>query len=96
MQHEGDSDTVVISPFGTILKRIGKENRSLGNKRINREYQECSIIIKISQNTEKSPGDSNSSVKPSANAGVKNSQKSNENDMYKTESVQENATHKIL
>ena len=62
-------------------QKIGKETGELGNKRTSRDHPNYSII-KISLKTKKSPGEyeetcyhSNSSEKPSANAGVKNSQR---------------------
>ena len=72
---------IVNGALGTITKGI----RELGNKRTSRDHPDYSII-KISQNTEKSPGDlrkfavtQNSSEKPLVNAGVKNFQRSNNN-----------------
>ena len=60
-------------------QRIDKGTGQLGNKRTSEDHPNNSVF-KISQNTEKSPGNlqetcchSNSSEKPSANAGVKNS-----------------------
>ena len=70
--------------LGTIAKRFGTGTGGLGNKRTNGDHPNYSII-KIGQNTEKSPGDChpNSSKKKkkkkkkkSVNAMVKNSQKS--------------------
>ena len=66
---------IVIGVFSH--QRIGTGTGGLGNKRTNCDHpNDC--IIKIDQNTEKSPGNltcchSNSSEKPSGNAGVKNS-----------------------
>ena len=62
--------SVVIDMLGTITKGTGR----FRNKRISRDYPDYSI--KISQNTEKSPGNLLSlklSERPSVNAGVKNS-----------------------
>ena len=63
----------MVGAFGTIPRGSGR----LGNKRISRDHPDYSII-KIDQNTEKSPGDLrrlaviHTPVK-TANAGVKNS-----------------------
>ena len=90
MEHESDGDTNCNCAFGSH-KRIGTGIGGFGNKRTSRDHPNYSIV-KIGQNTEKSPGDlspqdssqysvtqtfchSNSSEKPSANAGMKNSQK---------------------
>ena len=60
-------------------QRIGTETGGHGNKRTSIDHLNYSII-KIGQNTEKSPEEtschSNSSEKPSVNTGGKNSQKS--------------------
>ena len=53
MEHEGDSDTNCNSS-GT--QRLGKEPKSFGNRKTNRDHQNYSIV-KIGQNIEKSPGD---------------------------------------
>ena len=68
----------VISAFFTFRKGFVLEDLEI-RRRVNHPDN---IIIKICQNTEKSPGDlrrlavTNSSEEPSANAGVKNSQMS--------------------
>ena len=73
---------VVIGALGTIPK--GRETGRLGNKRTRVNHPDYSII-KISQNSEKVPGDletwchSDSREKPSVNVGVKNSQRNNNN-----------------
>ena len=79
---EGDSDTNCNWCTWNNSKRIGKETRRLENKRTSGDHPDNNII-KISQNTEKSPGDlrrldvtQTPVKKPSANAGVKNSQMS--------------------
>ena len=46
----------VVNTLGVIAKRISKETGGLGNKRTIRDHPDTSTI-KISQNTEKSPGD---------------------------------------
>ena len=43
---------MVTGALGTTPKRTGKGSRRYANKRTNGDY----LIIKISQNTEKSPG----------------------------------------
>ena len=68
--------TVVIGAFGKIPETLIKGQEDLEIR------GQLNSISKIGQNTEKSPGDlrnllSNSCEKPSANAGVKNSQRSN-------------------
>ena len=77
MEHEGGGDTSCNWCTRYNCQR-------LGNKRTSGDYSNYSII-KIDQNTEKSPGNltcchSNSSGKPTVKAGVKNSQRSNNND----------------
>ena len=47
---------VVISAFDTVIQRIGSGTGGLGNKRMSRDHSNFSII-KIGQNTKKSPGD---------------------------------------
>ena len=47
---------IVICELGTATKRIGIGNGGLGNKRMREDHLKYSII-KIAQNTEKSPGD---------------------------------------
>ena len=62
-------------------QRINKWTGGLGNKRTSGNHSKC-CIIKIGQNTEKSPGDLKRlavSEKPSAKAGVKNSNSNNNN-----------------
>ena len=70
MEHEGDGDTSYNWCTWNNPERLGKGTEQLGNKRAS--------IIKIDQNTEKSPEDchSISSEKLSANIGMKNSQRS--------------------
>ena len=81
MEHEGDGDTNYNWCTWKNPKRIRKGTGRMGIEKTSREYpDEC--IIKIDQNTEKSPGDLRrftvtqiSDEKPSANAGGKNSQR---------------------
>ena len=47
----------VIGALGTVIKGLVKGSGGLGNKRTRGDHSNDSII-KISQNTEKSPGDS--------------------------------------
>ena len=56
MEHEDDSATDYNWCTWNNPQRIGKRTGRLGNKRTNRDHPEYSII-KIGQNTEKSPGD---------------------------------------
>ena len=56
MEHEGDSDTNCNWCTWNNPKRIGTGTGGLGNKRKNGDYSDNSII-RINQNTEKSPGD---------------------------------------
>ena len=56
MQPEGNGDAHCIWCTWNNPQRIGKGTGTLGNKRINRDHPDYSII-KIGQNTEKSPGD---------------------------------------
>ena len=69
----------VIRALGTIFQRVNKGSRKLRNQRTSGDQRNYSII-KIDQNTVKSPGDlserPNSSERPSASTGVKNSQRS--------------------
>ena len=72
---------MVIKAHGTIPQRISKGTGRLENKRENGDHQNY-CIIKIVQNTEKSPGDFRRFAvtrirvkKLSANASMKNSQK---------------------
>ena len=81
MKHKGDGDTNYGWCTRNNLQRIGKGTGRLGNKRISGNYPNYSII-KIGQNTKKSPGDlrklavtQTPGKKPSANAGVKNTLK---------------------
>ena len=55
MEHEGEGDTSDWSAYNN-LQRPAKETGRLGNKRINGDYPDCSII-NIGQNNNKSPGD---------------------------------------
>ena len=62
-------------------QRIGAGTSRFGNKRKSRDYPDYSII-KIGQNTEKSPGDLRTLAviqTPLANTGRKNSQRNNNN-----------------
>ena len=56
MEHEGDDDTNCNWCVRYRYQRISKGSRRLGNKRTSGDHQDYSIS-KISQNTEKSPGD---------------------------------------
>ena len=47
---------IAIDAFGTVTERIVKGNGELGNKRTCGDHPICNII-KIGQNTEKSPGE---------------------------------------
>ena len=47
---------IVIGALRTIPQRLGKETGRLRNQRASRDHPDY-IIIKIGQNTEKSPGD---------------------------------------
>ena len=47
---------IVISVLGTVTKGLLRRLEGLGNKRSNEDHPNCNII-KIGQNTEKSPGD---------------------------------------
>ena len=74
---------VLIGALGTIPKGLEMELEELEIGGTNRTIQ-TTALLKISQNTEKSPGDlrrtfyhSASSERPSANTGVKNSQEVN-------------------
>ena len=46
----------IIGAFGTVSEGLYTGTGRLGNKRTNGDHPNCSII-KIGQNTEKSPGD---------------------------------------
>ena len=76
-EHEGDGDTNCGWCTGNNPQRIAEGTGRLGNKRTSRDRPDYSII-KTVQNTEKRHEEtcchSNFSEKPSANAGVKNSQ----------------------
>ena len=57
MEHEGDSLSICGWCTWDNTQGISKGTRRLGNKRTSRDHPDYSII-KIGQNTEKSPGDS--------------------------------------
>ena len=72
---------IVIDTLGTVTKRFDTVTRGLGNKKTSGENPNSSFT-KIGLNIEERPwrleeahGHSNSSEKPSANAGMKNSQR---------------------
>ena len=67
MEHEGDDDSNCRWYIWNDPKWIGQGSVSLRNQRISRDHPEYSII-KISQNTEKSPED----LSGLANIGMKN------------------------
>ena len=76
MEHEGDGDTDCDWCTRYNPQKLGKGTRKLRNQSQSREHPNY-IIIKIGQKTEmESCCLSESGEKPSANAGVKNSQKS--------------------
>ena len=82
MEHESDGDTNCNRCTWNNSQRMDKGTRRHRNQRTGRDHPDYSIV-KIGQNTEKSPGDlrktfchSNYSEKLSANVGVKNSEKS--------------------
>ena len=56
MEHEGDGDTNCNWCTWNNPQRIGKGTGRLGNNRTSGDHQDYSII-KIGQNTEKSPED---------------------------------------
>ena len=56
MKHEGDDDNWCNLCTLNNLKRINKETGKLGNQRTSGHYPDYNII-KMSQNTEKSPED---------------------------------------
>ena len=56
MEHAGDGDSNCDWYTWYNPQKIGKETGRLGNKRMNIDHQD-NRIIKIGQNTEKSPGD---------------------------------------
>ena len=76
-----------VSVIPIVISALDTRTGGLGNKRMSGNYPSDSIV-EISQNTEKSPGDfrrfghSDSSGQPSANDGVKKSQKRNNNNRY--------------
>ena len=55
MEHEGDSNTNCNWYTWNNPQKIGKRTGKLGNKRTSRDHPDYSVI-KIRQNTEKSPG----------------------------------------
>ena len=82
MEHESDSDTNFKWCARNNPKRLGKETGKFKDQRISEDHPDYSIN-EIHQNTKKSPGELRKLVvtqtpvkKPSANAGVKNSQRS--------------------
>ena len=56
MEHEDDNDANCKWCTGNGPQRLKKETGRVGNRRTNREHLNPSIV-KIGQNTEKSPGD---------------------------------------
>ena len=56
MEHKGDSDPDYKWWPQNDPQRLGKEDRSVGNRRMSWVYPNHSIV-EVSQNTEKSPGD---------------------------------------
>ena len=81
MEHKNDSDTNCNSSARYNQQRVDKGTGGLGNKWTSGDHPNDSII-KMVNNTEKSPGDmtgtcrhSNSNEKSSANARMKNSRK---------------------
>ena len=56
MEHESDGDNNNNWRTQYSHQRIGTGTRGLGNKRTSGYHLNC-IIVQISQNTEKSPGD---------------------------------------
>ena len=82
MKYESDGDTDFNWYAQYSHQKIVPGTGGLGNKRMSGDHPNYSIT-EISQNTKKSPGDlrrllvtQDSSRKPSANVGVKNSQMS--------------------
>ena len=55
MEHEGESDTNCNWCIQNNPQRLGKGVGRVGNQRMRRDHP--SYIVKIGQNTEKSPGD---------------------------------------
>ena len=79
MGHESDGDTNFNGHTRYSHRRIGTGTGGLGKKRTSGDHLNCSIL-EIVLNTKKSPGDlretcchSDSTERPSANAGMKNS-----------------------
>ena len=72
MEHEGNGDTNCIRCLKNNPVRIGNMTRRLKNKKTSKDHPNYSII-KIGQNTEKSPG--NSSEVTSAKPDEKNSER---------------------
>ena len=56
VEHEDDGDTNYNWRTWNEVKRFGKGAGSIGNQRMNRDHPNYSIV-KIGQNTQKSPGD---------------------------------------
>ena len=80
MEHESDCDTNFNWCTRYNDQSTSTGTGGLGNKRMSGDHPNNSIV-EIGQNTKKNPGDLTSltvtlTLKPSANAGVKNSQKS--------------------
>ena len=82
MEHEGDNYTNHDCCFWYSYQRIIKKTGRLGGRRTSGDYPNYNII-ENSQNTEKNPGDSKSSERPSAKTDVKNSQGVNNNNNIK-------------
>ena len=85
MQHEGHGDTNCNCSSWYSHQRTGTRTGGLGNKRTSKDHPKFGVI-KIGKDTEKSPGNlrwleetfclSDRSEKPSANGGMKNSNRS--------------------
>ena len=75
MEHESDGDTNSNQCARYNHQRIGKGTRRIGNKNTSGDPPNYSII-KFIQKIKESCCHSNSSGRPSADAGVKNSQRS--------------------
>ena len=56
MEHEGDGDTDCNWCTWNDAKRLGKGARGVRNRKASRDHPNYSIV-RIGQNTEKSPGD---------------------------------------
>ena len=56
MEHEGDGDPIVVGTIWTMTKELMKKTGRLGNKMASSDSPDNNII-KIGQNTEKSPVD---------------------------------------